>query len=128
MASSVDVLAADVGAPIDYEQFGADPDLIVPEQLLETREYRPAERLLRAMLEDAFGRLRVGNFAGREALIWFESDREGWGSLLFVCHELDMDPGAVRRLARAIFERCVTFTRIHRVSGRRNAVRGRATG
>jgi hypothetical protein len=102
-----------------------EPDTILPSQFLNEPDETPVRRLMRGILEEALTCLRADTAAGIEALRWFESNRDSWGSLLFVCEELEIPASRVRVYARKVWQRRLTFKKIHRVTVTRTKIGGR---
>lgn len=111
---------------VSLEDAMFEPDQVLPEQVFGRVEPRlGAHRLFVAMLEDALTRLKRDDVAGQEALAWFESDRDEWGSFLFVAEVLGIcSIERVRELARGVASRKITIGRFHRRSGARTRVGG----
>ncbi len=93
------------------------PDSILPTQLFPKNFKWSSERkLIFAMLEDAvhwFEKFKAPNFLSfgrRERRItnetrdWFFSEDIAWGSFLFICDHLDLDPEYLRRGLTALYE------------------------
>lgn len=83
---------------------------VVPAQFFPPRKRTPFQALLAAILDEALislcgdglpteGRLSRQNSRDRyqaDALSWFLSEEQGWGSFVYVCQHLGLDAGRVR--------------------------------
>lgn len=114
------------------DQARVDPEVFVAAPEPPEYGYR---RLMRAMLEDALMRIARGRgvvsasarLECREALCWFESRAEDWGTFEFVCDSLgaSYNPGKIRLYVRRLVSGAATHKAIHRVSGTRTRMGGR---
>ena len=56
-----------------------------------------SKRLWAAVLEQAIEDVRREHGHADRARAWFQSEREGVGSFLWICRMLDIDPGSTRK-------------------------------
>jgi hypothetical protein len=93
-------------------------DAIRPEQWFgQSKQRSPIERLMSAVLDDAFRAIRADTKDGQAARKWFRSAKNNWPfAFLMVCEALNLDPGTYRRIARMVWRKRIRVSRICRRS------------